>query len=171
MSKFYTPSAFPKKVEEDNYEKGRLFEEYIIKLFHGQSFYLKKWRKSQKLDDIYSNIDLLNPDIELELVFTGAKRYRFAVECKWKSRFYNGRIKWAKDHQICAYRIFQDRTRIPVFVAIGIGGEPGNPEKLFLTPLDNIFMYEELYEENLIPYKRKNSREFVEDVQLKLSYP
>ena len=169
MSRIYTPSSFSKKVVGDNYEKGRLFEEYIINLFSKKFFYQKQWRKSQEFDDSYAVVDPWNPDIEMDLVFAGKRNYRFAVECKWQARFYNGKISWAKDHQICAYRIFQDRVRIPVFVAIGIGGEPNNPEKLFLTPLNNISDKIELSEKELNPFERNPRHRFYYDyTQLKL---
>ena len=74
-------------------------------------------------------------------------------------------IDWANDAQICSYRMFQDRVRIPVFVAIGIGGEPDSPEKLFLTPLNNIHMHNKLDEKDLIPFKRKPTRKFYYDVR------
>ena len=35
----------------DSYEKGRLFEDYLIKLFNEDHFALVKWRKSQKIND------------------------------------------------------------------------------------------------------------------------
>ena len=153
----------------DNYKKGELFEEYIIKLFNEQFFYLNKWRKSTPYADGQISGDLWNPDIEMELVFSGKKRYRFAVECKWRKEFTDGKIFWARDEQIVSYRIFQDQWRIPVFVAIGIGGAPDNPERLFLTPLNNIYMHNELYESDLIPYKRKPTSRFYYDfIQLKL---
>jgi hypothetical protein len=105
----------------------------------------------------------------LELVFVGARHYRFAVECKWRKEFIAGKIEWAKDKQICVYEDFQHQNRIPVFIAIGIGGEPSNPEKLFVTPLDNISGSTEVYESELIPYKRKPThRFFYNTVQLKL---
>ena len=107
--------------------------------------------------------------IQMELVFTGARKYRFAIECKWRKEFRDGKIDWARNDQICVYRMFQDQVRIPVFVAIGIGGEPDSPEKLFLTPLNNIHMHNELYEAGLIPFKRKPTHKFYYDVkQLKL---
>ena len=110
-------------------------------------------------------MDHYNPDIEIELVFTKAKKYRFAVECKWRKEFRDGQISWATDAQICAYRMFQDQVRMPVFVAIGIGGEPDNPEKLFLTPLNNIYMHNKVREKELIPFERKATRKFYYDVQ------
>jgi hypothetical protein len=169
MIRTFTQEAPKKKSNQDSYEKGRRFEEFIINLFNEHYFYQKKWRKSEKFTGSSLLIDHWNPDIEMELVFTGVKKYRFAVECKWRSEFKAGKIKWADDSQICAYRMFQDQVRIPVFVAIGIGGEPDNPGKLFLTPLNSIHMHKELYEKDLIPFKRKPTRNFYYNIhQLKL---
>ena len=148
-----------------SYEIGQRFEQYIINLFNEQFFYLKKWRKSEKFTNSFLSFDHWNPDLEMELVFTGARKYRFAIECKWRKEFRDGKIDWARNDQICVYRMFQDQVRIPVFVAIGIGGEPDSPEKLFLTPLNNIHMHNELYEAGLIPFKRKPTHKFYYDVQ------
>jgi hypothetical protein len=169
MHRTFTQAASRQKNEQDGYEKGQRFEQFIIKLFNDHFFYLKKWRKSKKFTDSSISIDHWNPDIEMELVFTSVRKYRFAVECKWQKRFKDGKINWATDAQICSYRMFQDRVRIPVFVAIGIGGEPDNPEELFLTPLNCIYMYNEIYKKDLIPFKRKPTHKFYYDVkQLKL---
>lgn len=154
----------PKRIT-DGYEKGRLFEDYIIKLFNEQFFYLKKWRKAQKFISWPYQLDYWNPDIEMELVFTGARKYRFAVECKWRKAFKDGKITWARRHQINSYLEFQNKMRIPVFVAIGIGGKPDSPEQLYLTPLNHIYMYHTLFETNLIPFKRKPTNRFYYDAQ------
>lgn len=166
MNQTLKPAAFHKRDSEDGYEKGHRFEQFIIRLFNEQYFKLKTWRKSERFSESFKAIDHWNPDIEMELIFTGRKKYRFAVECKWRKRFRDGRISWADDRKICAYRMFQAQTRIPVFVAIGIGGEPDQPEKLFLTPLDNIYMHNELFETDLIPFKRKPTRKMYYDHQL-----
>jgi len=169
MSQTFTPTTSRQIIEQDGYEKGQRFEQFIIKLFNERFFYLKKWRKSEKFADSFLSIDHWNPDLEIELVFTSVRKYRFAVECKWRKEFKDGKIGWASNDQMCAYRMFQDQARVPVFVAIGIGGEPDNPEKLFLTPLNNIHMHIEVYETDLIPFKRKPTNKFYYDVeQLKL---
>lgn len=151
----------------DSYEKGKLFEQFIIQLFNQESFDLIKWRKSEKLDDEILLKDCANPD--LELIFSRFKKYHFAIECKWREKFIEGKIKWASDNQIHSYQDFENRCRIPVFIAIGIGGEPSRPDKLFVTPLRNIETYSKAYEADLIPYKRKpTSKFFYDTVQLKL---
>jgi len=152
---------------KDSYEKGFLFEQFIVMLFNERHFHLQEWRQSKKVDDISTLINHGNPD--LELIFSGSKKYRFAVECKWKAEFKDGKIEWASKSKIDRYTKFENEKRIPVFVAIGIGGEPSNPEKLFVTPLCNISNQSEVYESALIPYSRKPSRRFFFDtVQLRL---
>jgi hypothetical protein len=136
-------------------------------LFNKDNFRLIKWRKSEKLQDRDLLQDCRNPD--LELIFGKYRKHHFAVECKWRERFLEEKITWASNNQICSYQDFENQCRIPVFIAIGIGGEPSRPEKLFVTPLRNIEMYSEVYEADLIPYKRKPTNKFFYDtVQLKL---
>jgi hypothetical protein len=151
----------------DSFEKGRLFENYVVELFNEEYFKLDKWRKSQKTSDRLTLLTHSYPD--LELIFLGARKYKFAVECKWRKEFLSGRIKWATENQISTYERFEKKYGIYVFVAIGIGGLPSRPEKLFVTPLQNISKYTEVYESQLIPYKRKPTRRFFYDtVQIKL---
>jgi len=153
--------------QADNFEKGYAFEKYVTELFNANSFRIVKWRKSEKITDHSFLFDHSNPD--LELIFFGAKKYRFAVECKWRKEFIAGKINWATNHQISSYEAFQNQNRIPVFIAIGIGGLPSNPEKLFVTPLYNINIHTEVLESELILYKRRPTHRFFYDtVQLRL---
>ncbi|MFL5739268.1 MAG: hypothetical protein ACJ75B_03550 [Flavisolibacter sp.] len=166
MNKIDT-SIVPPISKLDTYEKGYLFEEYVIELFNKEFFNLVKWRKSQRTNDRLALLTSSYPD--LELIFAGKNKYKFAVECKWRKEFYAGKITWAEVKQINSYETFEYKYRIPVFVAIGIGGEPCNPKKLFVTPLCNISGNIEVHESNLIPYNRKPTRRFFYDtVQLKL---
>jgi hypothetical protein len=107
----------------DNFENGYAFEEFITKLFNERSFRVKQWLKAGKRPDDLPWADLTNPDLQMELVFTGARKYRFAVECKWRRECIDGMIKWAEVPQIYNYERFQRETGIPVFMAIGVGGE------------------------------------------------
>jgi hypothetical protein len=162
-----TPRSSSRSAPIDNFEKGREFEKYVKELFNEDSFTVSKWRESKRFDDPFQLEDCGNPD--LELIFRGRKNYHFAVECKWREKFINGKMIWATDIQLCSYLNFENRFRIPVFIAIGIGGQPSRPEKLFVTPLRNMEIDTEVYESNLIPYKRKPTRKFFYDTaQLKL---
>jgi len=151
----------------DYYKQGALFEDYVRLLFNQNSFYLRKWRKSGTIPKDASTLEYSYPDLELN--FGGKNRHPFAVECKWRSRFRDGKISWAKKEQISRYVDFQNKTTMPVFVAIGVGGLPNNPEKLFVIPLNNIQIYTDVYENKLGLFKRNPKRRFYYNTaQLKL---
>ncbi len=153
---------------EDSFDKGFLFEKYITTLFNERKFKLETWRKSRKIQDNIYPIDMSYPD--LELIFVHKRKFRFAVECKWRKQFFNGKIKWVNDYQsIVIYHEFQSRFLIPVFVAIGVGGLPDNPKQLFVTPLNQLGAKTDVYESELIPFNRKPSHRFFYDaIQLRL---
>ena len=60
------------------------------------------------------------------------------MECKWREKFRDGKIEWADEDQIDRYINFQSSRNNTVFVVIGVGGQPGSPEKVYVTPLDEI---------------------------------
>ena len=51
----------------------------------------------------------------------------------WK--IYRNGIEWAQDYQIKNYKEYADKLSIPVYVVIGVGGEPEKPNELFIVPL------------------------------------
>jgi hypothetical protein len=59
-----------------------------------------------------------------------------------------------KDIKLPIISTIKNQNRIPVFVAIGIGGIPSNPDRLFITPLDHIGMYTHVFESHLSHFKR-----------------
>jgi hypothetical protein len=167
MNNIVTRKALRKFTKAECFEQGRLFEEYIKNLFNQDSFKIKKWRRSRLVPPDTFIGGLGDPD--LELIFVGKNQYPFAVECKWKSYFYRGRIDWARPDQIQRYLEFERKRAMPVFIAIGIGGSGNNPERLFVTPLCNLSESTKVYEHQLIPYKRKPTHRFFYDtVQLRL---
>jgi len=160
------PPSLEKKKED--FKKGYLFEAYIKDLFNEKNFKLKRWRKSILLPpDTYIS-DLCYPD--LELIFVRRNHYPFAVECKYKSNFrVDGTITWASEKKIAIYESFEKKFNMTVFIAIGVGGSPSNPQKLFVTPLVNIKDCPNVSEQQLIEYVRKTDRRFFLDtVNMKL---
>jgi hypothetical protein len=162
MNSIFNRRPVTRIYNKESIEKGRLFEEYVKNLFNQQNFRLKKWNKSQIVPpDTYIG-GLSNPD--LELVFQRNKSYPFAVECKWQQKVYGEKIIWATRKQINFYEGFQRQNAMPVFIVIGIGGEPSSPLELFVTPLDNIKHFPEVRYQQLIRYERKPTRKFFFDV-------
>lgn len=152
---------------EESLQKGHDFEDYIITLFNQRKFKLIEWRSDKTASNGVYPESCTYPD--LEFAFIGRKKYRFAVECKWREDFKQGRIKWSYQKQIDTYVNYQSEKNIPVFIAIGIGGLPGDPEKLFVTPLHDIKNNNIVSESDLLPYIRNpKHRFFYNTFQLKL---
>lgn len=150
-------SAKPKLVatEEENKEKGYLFEKYTVDLFDKKWFKVKEWRSDKRSHNGTFADSNKYPDMEIEFGHD-FDSIRFAVECKWRSSFYNGGVKWAERYQIDNYLDFQEQTDIRVFVVIGIGGSPDKPEQVYVAPLDEVERYPILFESYLQNYRRYN---------------
>ena len=116
--------------------KGREFEDYVLSLFNlrkGDELVLQEWQG----DKSYGMIQPEN-NSHPDFVF----RYRqneFAVECKWREKI--GR-DWGNDlfptRRIENYKHFSVVRHMPVTIILGVGGEPCNPEFLYIIPLEEI---------------------------------
>lgn len=118
-------------IESEN--KGHDFEKYIVERFSEEHYTIIEWRGDKFHEGRYATSNML-PDLELRLV-TKYYNVTFAVECKWRKEFYDGKITWAKDYQLQNYNDYEYKTGNTVFVIIGIGGEPTNPDALYIIPL------------------------------------
>lgn len=114
-------------------EKGRAFEEYVVSHFNKKYFTLKEWRGDKYYEGNYAE-SIRYPDMEYEFSLDG-KIISFAVECKWRSKFSNEWITWATEEQADIYRKFEKEKDMPVFVVIGVGGSPSEPEQVYAVPL------------------------------------
>src|SRR5689334_417135 len=139
------------KVELSTFAKGHAFEDFIVTLFNKRKFRLLEWRSDKKASNGVYPLSNTLPDLEFGYS-KGKYPKRFAVECKWRKQFYNNKLDWADEIQIENYNQYQSQNGITVFVAIGIGGTPSNPEQLFITPLDHIKKYPEVFRSRLIKF-------------------
>ncbi len=114
-------------------EKGRAFEEYVVSHFNKKYFTLKEWRGDKYYEGNYAESNRY-PDMEYEFSLDG-KTVPFAVECKWRNKFNNEWITWATEEQADIYRKFEKDSDMPVFVVIGVGGTPSEPEQVYAVPL------------------------------------
>jgi uncharacterized tellurite resistance protein B-like protein len=122
--------------EDLSEEKGIRFEKYILNRFNLKFCKVKEWRGDKFTDGIYAE-STKYPDIEIEFSLKGTKKL-FAVECKWRRTYFNNGIKWARKEQIFIYKGYSEKNNIPVFVVIGVGNYPDNPEDVFVVPLDDL---------------------------------
>jgi LPXTG-motif cell wall-anchored protein len=122
--------------EETEAEKGRAFENYVVSRFNKEYFELKEWRSDKYHEGVYATSSQL-PDLEYHFR-TKSQFAKFAVECKWRAEFFKGRIEWAKGYQLSNYRDYERKRNIDVFVIIGLGGTPENPQSVYVVPLREI---------------------------------
>jgi hypothetical protein len=116
---------------DENTQKGKAFEEYVIDLF------LKEHQVQlvSRVSDYFKNGKYAQDNKTPDLKFI-YKNKPFAIECKYRSSFAaNNSITWATEYQINNYKKFETENNIKVFVAIGIGGTPIEPLELYLVPL------------------------------------
>jgi hypothetical protein len=120
---------------DENKAKGDAFEKFVVTNFDRKYFTLQEWRSDKYVDGIYA---VSNHFPDLEVIFDyKAKNVKeaFAIECKWRKNYFKNGIEWAQNYQIKNYKEYADKLNIPVFVVIGVGGEPNKPHELFIVPL------------------------------------
>jgi hypothetical protein len=125
-------------------ERGREFEVYIAKMFSRQDSYFKILDMQTDNYDKRSGLNVesnQDPDLLIEYTHKG-QREKFAVECKYRLHPITGEetgeevIVWSHPAQIIRYSNYSRRRKIPVFIVIGLGGNPNRPEREYCIPLE-----------------------------------
>ena len=127
---------------DDEALKGREFEDYVVELFGlpgNNGLTLKEWRGDKSLPGIYPESNSA-PD----LVFA-YKEHPFAIECKWRNHMPKDIEKelLPRDRMEYFQRYAKER-KIPVYLLLGVGGLPNDPETLLLAPVADGFTIEKL---------------------------
>ena len=117
--------------------KGREFEDFVLELFdirEDGDFVLKEWQGDKTFGNVCPESNRY-PDF----VFCYQQSYCFAVECKWRERLTTNLEKdlFTAD-KLAIYQQFADNRQIPVSIVLGVGGEPCQPEQLYIIPLQEI---------------------------------
>ena len=151
--------------EKKHFDKGVDFEKYVAQIFESQKKYFSilDWTKdtSYKRNGIQVESNK-NPDLIIQYKPTKEK---FAIECKFRSYMIQSEkiddpvIKWSYPDQIKRYNDFSKTNNIPVFIIIGLGGKPDNPEFMFCVPLKEA-KYPEIFPSVLEKYERPPSKPF-----------
>lgn len=121
-----------------NYNKknGDDFEKFIVQKFDKKYYTIKEWAGDKYINGAYAKTTP-QPDILLEFKLR-QKSSQLSVECKWRKNLYKNGVEFAKQEQFERYKSFQSEMKIPVFIAIGIGGKGLSPEQFFIVPLAEI---------------------------------
>lgn len=139
-----------------NRKNGLDFENTIAELATHKddhsSYEVYSWTGDKYVNGNYdkSNCD---PDIIIQVKLSSIEK-KFALECKWRKGFNNqGYIEIAKPYQLNHYKKYQEEWKVPIFIALGVGGKGQTPENIYLIPLDEI-KYCEINEEWAQKFKR-----------------
>lgn len=144
------------KFENSAILKGHAFEEFIAKKLNANKNYvLKDWRGDKYADGTFAESNLY-PDLEFE-VTKGKICKRFAIECKWRNNFTDGKLDLFKETQLTNYWRYSAEKNIPVFVAIGVGNSGNSPRELFILPLSKV-KKTWMYRSELQDYKLDSNR-------------
>lgn len=143
----------------DLQRKGYAFEKYVVKQFDRRVFTLLDWRSDKFHDGIYAK-STRDPDLVYEFRFRDAVR-KFSVECKYRSKAYNDSVRLMDEKKFSVYEAYQTNIA-PVYIALGLGGTPENPQKLYLIPLANA--KPEMHLLDMARY-RKHKRNFYYDLE------
>ena len=138
--------------------KGREFEEFVLELLDvkNSKHILKEWRGDKTLGEI-SPENNSYPDFIVEEVET---KRSIAIECKWRQKLTSVTMMelFASDSLI-TYRQFAEESHLPVFIVLGIDGDPCEPNNIYIIPLEKAFF-------NLTPDKKDPSKLVCEPSQL-----
>ena len=126
----------------DEVLKGREFEDYVVDLFdlpHNEKLTLKEWRGDKTLPGVYPEN---NSAPDLVFSYDGNP---FAIECKWRSYLSKDIEKELLPYNRQAFfQQFSKDNSMPVYLLLGIGGLPSDPERLYLVHHSSQLTLEEL---------------------------
>lgn len=130
-------------MQYSSFEKGELFEKFV----EDELFKDTEYDLIHRTNNIIQNAtryaeDTLKPDFKFRCKQT---QQEFYVEAKFRSGF-NARdmIEVISYNQIERFKILQKEENTPIYIAVGYGGFPDNPDYVSLIPLDEL-SYLELY--------------------------
>lgn len=124
------------EIVDQNKKNGNDFEKFVVQKFDKKYFKIKNWAGDKFVNGRYAETTP-QPDLLIEFKLKDKIRF-FAVECKWRKNERNGGFEFATTEQLERYRKYEMENNIPVFVAIGMGGEGSDPAQLFIIPLKKL---------------------------------
>lgn len=117
----------------DNERKGFEFEKFVDSHFSSAYFKRMEWRSDIKGQNGRLSESSKYPDLEYKII---SSDICFAVECKWRSHFYNDHVQILKsEQQLNNYREYSYDRNLDVVLVLGVGGRPDMPDRLYSIPL------------------------------------
>jgi hypothetical protein len=118
------------------YAMGLEFEKFVVAKFaRNKKFTLLEWRSDKFHLGIFPESNR-NPDLEYKYQEGNLAR-TFSIECKYRSRVFTGSIILMNETKYGIYEAFH-RSKMPVYILLGVGGGPEWPEELYLIPFQHL---------------------------------
>ena len=138
------------------YLKGEQFEKWIETAFFPPDKYTLVHRtpneptNAERFVESSKYPDFKFRDLATEKEFWVEAKYRG----KWYGSFPNQYIYFIKDWQLDRYRKYD--KDLPLFSAIGVGGEADDPNQIYLIPVKAVKMADRIYKKYLVNYEIDN---------------
>ena len=141
-----TPEGFIKGEAFEKYIRNHLFIKDKFKILHRSHDYATN--KNDYIDD--SKL----PDFKFREKRTGKE---FWVEAKYRSTYHEDKVECYKHYQLDRYKEMD--KELPVYITLGLGGEPDSPDQVFLIPVKDILSsYTKLFLSFLKKYAVPNGK-------------
>ncbi len=82
------------------------------------------------------NKNRFSPAREPEYKYVSKTGIEFFVETRFRTRFQDQILEWGKFFELKQYQDVDQVT--PVIIAIGLGGQPAAPERVFMVPVRHV---------------------------------
>jgi len=133
----------------ETFIKGEEFEFFLRRKIYTQDKYELVMRTHSYNDNKGDYIEFTKyPDFLFREVATGAE---FFVEAKYREKLFKEKVEWCNNHQFLRYKEIHNNRK--VIIAIGLGGRPRHPKRLFIIPLEHI-QYSALYPSRMLPFEQ-----------------
>ena len=123
--------------------KGREFEDFVLELLNlheDNVFVLKEWQGDKTTVSTSRPLGIICPESNRHPDFVFDYQGKgFAVECKWREKLPHDLSRdILPEEKVSIYQQFSTERNIPVYIVLGVGGEPSNPELLYNIPLPEV---------------------------------
>lgn len=141
------PRGAPRRDIPESHIRGDAFEDFIESAILSRDFELVY--RTPSYEETRANYDS-NARLPDFLYHCHRRGEQFWVEAKFRAATMEGKVEWCRYDQLMRYRrVHVDQD---VFVAIGLGGRPDRPHRLFIVPLDAL-KYTGVYLSVLEPFE------------------
>lgn len=134
----------------DSKQKGNDFEGYVADLLKTNSIKISEWNQGATSPGGAYGENELKPDFYVSHN-AGRMTLEYWVECKFRSSIPASGFE-LKDTQAQRYKELQGTSRKKVLITLGVGGNAGSPDRLYIVPLDSLLRYKHIPQKYLDNY-------------------